>query len=115
MCNGSNGGTTCPGQSGGGFGCDIPNDFTLGCYLTYNYTSFRIAWSASGPLGVGVGSNGMNCKWFDGGACTGAATSNGDQVVTASWGSDSAIWFNVMNNGMTTVTIYSLSITAYHA
>ncbi len=115
MCNGSGGTNQCPSMSGGGFGCEIPNDYTLGCHLTYNYTSFHITWSATGPLGIGVGSNGMDCKWLDAGGCTGTAASSGDRWITATWGFDGAIWFDVMNLGSSTVTINSMTITAYHA
>ncbi len=114
MCNGAGGTSNCPSMSGGGFGCDIPNDYTLGCHLTYNYTSFHITWSATGPLGVGVGSSGTNCRWFDAGGCSGTAASSGDHWVTANWGADSAIWFNFENMGSTTITVSSLSITAYY-
>jgi hypothetical protein len=110
MCSADN---SCQAQHGGGFACILPNNYTLGCHLTYNYTSFRITWSASGPLGVGVGSNGNDCKWFDGGYCTWTkATSSGNQSTNANWGLDGRVWFEVVNPGTTIVTIYSLTITA---
>jgi hypothetical protein len=60
-----------------------------------------------------VGSNGNDCKWFDGGYCTWTkATSSGNQSTNANWGLDGRVWFEVVNPGTTIVTIYSLTITA---
>ena len=119
----------CPTGQSYSITCSSPQvtSFSYPCELpAANYHSFRLQWSASGPLGIGVGTTVLApCYWYDGGIawggsfrdCSGSvpANSTGDVRVTADWnavGYVTFFWSALPLNGPN-VTVYSFDISAY--
>ncbi len=124
MCG--QGSSVCPAGQGSAMTCgnsQVSGLVTYSCMLPApDYYTFRVEWSTSSPLMIGVGNDSAPCKWYDGGmrglGCSTSVqpSSSGNATVNAQWNADGYIsfWF-IAPLGGPNVTVYLYRITAYRS